>query len=233
MRGPHATTLNADSGLTVVIYQYDPQLDALFARAAAGVHAGAIESLTIGMGLRLSGWVGAHRRSIVNSEAALDLGNIAAQLRPSPQLCMSAPLIPDGKLVGVLTIYSTLERPFVAADVALLEMLATLSRRNSTPMRPTSRDRTSLRTPVSSVDSHRSGGQPLQHDNRLVVVCRAPRTETLRASCSWSPNASAEVASDDRASVMRPSRPNSSPTGLVASDTPSEYRTTQTGPPPV
>ena len=44
-------------GLTVVIYQDDAQLDALFARAAAGVHRKAVEGLTIGVGLRLTGWV--------------------------------------------------------------------------------------------------------------------------------------------------------------------------------
>jgi signal transduction protein with GAF and PtsI domain len=113
-------------GLTVVIYQYDAQLDALFARAAAGVHRKAVEGLTIGVGLRLTGWVGAHRTTIVNSEAALDLGNMATQLRPVPQLCLSTPLTSNGKLVGVLTIYSTLERPFVSTDVALFEMLAGL-----------------------------------------------------------------------------------------------------------
>ena len=113
-------------GLTVVIYQYDSQMDALFARAASGVHKKAVQGLTIGVGLRLTGWVGAHRTTIINSEAALDLGNMATQLRPLPQLCLSTPLTVRGKLVGVLTIYSTLDRPFLASDVALFEMLAAL-----------------------------------------------------------------------------------------------------------
>jgi putative nucleotidyltransferase with HDIG domain len=114
------------SGLTIVIYQYDAQMDALFARATAGVHRKAVEGLTIGVGLRLTGWVGAHRTTIVNSEAALDLGNIATQLRPLPQLCLSTPLTVGGRLVGVLTVYSTLGRPFLSSDVALFEMLAGL-----------------------------------------------------------------------------------------------------------
>jgi GAF domain-containing protein len=114
------------SGLTIVIYQYDSLIDALFARAAAGVHQTAVQGLTIGLGLRLTGWVGAHRTTIVNSEAALDLGNIATQLRPLPQLCLSTPLTVRGQLVGVLTVYSTLDRPFMTNDVALFEMLAAL-----------------------------------------------------------------------------------------------------------
>ncbi len=113
-------------GLTLVVYQYDPQLDGLFARAAAGVHERAVRDLTIGLGLRLTGWVGAHRMTIVNSEAALDLGNLAAQLRPVPLLCLSTPVLSQQKLIGVLTVYSTIARPFGASDVALFEMLASL-----------------------------------------------------------------------------------------------------------
>jgi putative nucleotidyltransferase with HDIG domain len=113
-------------GLTLVMYQYDPQMDALFARAASGVHKKAVQGLTIGVGLRLSGWVYAHRTTIVNSEAALDLGNIATQLRPVPQLCLSTPLSVEGQVVGVLTVYSTLDRSFAPNDVALFEMLGAL-----------------------------------------------------------------------------------------------------------
>jgi len=112
-------------GMTLVIYQYDAQLDCLFGRAAAGIHSDATIGLTIGVGLRLTGWVAAHRTTIVNSEAALDLGNVAAKLRPAPQLCLSTPMLANGKLVGVLTAYSTNE-PFAARDVAVFEMLASL-----------------------------------------------------------------------------------------------------------
>ncbi len=112
-------------GVTIVIYQYDAQLGCLFGRAAAGIHRDVTLGLTIGVGLRLTGWVAAHRTTIVNSEAALDLGNVAAKLQPAPQLCLSTPMLVDNKLVGVLTIYSTGD-PFAARDVALFEMLAGL-----------------------------------------------------------------------------------------------------------
>ena len=81
--------------------------------------------MTIGVGLRLTGWVAAHRTTIVNSKAALDLGNLAARLQPAPQLCLSTPMLVDSKLVGVLTVYSTAD-PFAARDVAVFEMLAGL-----------------------------------------------------------------------------------------------------------
>jgi putative nucleotidyltransferase with HDIG domain len=113
-------------GLTLVVYQYDPQIDALFVRAASGVHSKPIADLMIGVGLRLTGWVAAHRRTIVNSEAALDLGNLATKLRPVPLLCVSTPMAIGSDLVGVLTVYATVDRPFVASDVAVFEMLAAL-----------------------------------------------------------------------------------------------------------
>jgi putative nucleotidyltransferase with HDIG domain len=113
-------------GLTIVVYQYDAQMNALFARATAGVHKDAVQSLTMGVGLRLTGWVAAHRTTIANSEAALDLGNLASQLQPMPQLCFSTPLVTQGRLAGVLTVYSTGDRPFTATDVTILEMLGSL-----------------------------------------------------------------------------------------------------------
>ena len=112
-------------GMTIVIYEYDPQRDSLFGRTSSGIHRDLGIGLTIGIGLRLTGWVAAHRTTIVNSEAALDLGNVAAKLYPAPQLCLSTPILSDGKLAGVLTAYSTVE-PFAARDVAVFEMLAGL-----------------------------------------------------------------------------------------------------------
>ncbi len=113
-------------GLTIVVYQYDAALDALYGRAASGIHRAIALDLTIGVGLRLTGWVAVHRKTIANSEAALDLGNVAATLRPVPYLCLSTPIAMEGRLAGVLTVYSTLTRPFAARDVALFEMLAAL-----------------------------------------------------------------------------------------------------------
>jgi putative nucleotidyltransferase with HDIG domain len=112
--------------VTLVIFQYDPQLDALCVRHASGPHSDAIEELTIGVGLRLTGWVAAHRSTIVNSEAALDLGNLTAELHPMPQLCLSTHMAVGTELVGALTAYSMFDHPFTANEVALLKMLACL-----------------------------------------------------------------------------------------------------------
>ena len=86
----------------------------------------AVDGLEIKLGTRLTGWVAAHRTPIVNSQAALDLENRAPQLDPRPRICVSTPLIARGKLVGVLTFYSTMDRPFGAEEVSLFDMLSGL-----------------------------------------------------------------------------------------------------------
>jgi diguanylate cyclase (GGDEF)-like protein len=62
--------------------------------------------LRIPIGQRLSGWVAANRQTIVNSDAALDLGELV-KATPSPlRSCMSAALVSSGQLVGVISFYS-------------------------------------------------------------------------------------------------------------------------------
>jgi putative nucleotidyltransferase with HDIG domain len=117
------------------IYLYDSRADALAATAVAGEHSEAIEGLTIAQGQRLTGWVAAHRATIVNSDAALDLGNLAMRLQPSPHSCVSTALVRDKELVGAITLYSTRPAPFTDRDAAILEVLApriaaSLSRRS-------------------------------------------------------------------------------------------------------
>ncbi len=110
----------------MVVYELDAALDELHVRAASGVHRRAVDGLAIKVGTRLTGWVAAHRTPIVNSQASLDLENRASQLDARPRICVSTPLISKGKLVGVLTFYSTMDRPFGAEEVSLFEMLSGL-----------------------------------------------------------------------------------------------------------
>jgi putative nucleotidyltransferase with HDIG domain len=138
--------------LTLVIYQYDQKLDALFVRQACGPYADSIRELTIGLGLRLSGWVAANRRTIVNSEAALDLGNIATKLLPTPQLCASTHMTIGPDLIGAITIYSPSVRALAPAEGVLLEtiaaLLARIVRQSQSAGLPLSEDATSSCNPV-------------------------------------------------------------------------------------
>lgn len=56
------------------------------------------------LGDRLTGWVAEHQQSIINSEAKLDLGPEAAFA--GLRYCMSLPLVSEGQLAGVLSLYA-------------------------------------------------------------------------------------------------------------------------------
>lgn len=90
-----------------VFYIRDPRTSEIDARHVIGEGADVIKGLRIQVGQRLSGWVAAHRQTIVNSDPTLDLGELNRS-RPAPlRSCISAPLIAgDEELVGVLTMYS-------------------------------------------------------------------------------------------------------------------------------
>ena len=106
------------------MYLYDPTTDALIARHVSGQHVAAVRGLVISNGQRLTGWVAAQRTTVVNSDAALDLGNLTMRLSPPPHTCLSTALSVDGELVGAITVYSTSAEPFTDRHAALLEVLA-------------------------------------------------------------------------------------------------------------
>jgi GAF domain-containing protein len=74
------------------------------------------------MGDRLTGWVGANRQCIMNSDAALDLGARAEGL--SLQSCMSVPLLIGESLVGVLSLYAPSHNAFADDCGRLIQMVA-------------------------------------------------------------------------------------------------------------
>ena len=56
------------------------------------------------LGDRLTGWVAEHQQPIVNSDAKLDLGAEAALY--GLKYCLALPLVAEGHLAGVLSLYS-------------------------------------------------------------------------------------------------------------------------------
>jgi putative nucleotidyltransferase with HDIG domain len=107
-----------------VIYAYDPACDGLVPRHVAGPYGAALADLVIPRGQRLTGWVAVQHTTIVNSDAALDLGNLTMQLNPVPRSCLSTPLFIDDEMVGVLSVYSSGDEPFTEAHAVLIEVLA-------------------------------------------------------------------------------------------------------------
>jgi putative nucleotidyltransferase with HDIG domain len=108
-----------------VFFAYDAASDRLVARVVSGNHAAALSSLEIPLGQRLSGWVAANRTPIINSDAALDLGNATMTLMPPPLTCVSVPLLDGDKLVGVFTAYAdAINSRFNEEDARILQVVA-------------------------------------------------------------------------------------------------------------
>lgn len=109
---------------TTALYALDAGSDTLTIVAAAGAHGAALEGLSMPRGQRLTGWVAANLRTIVNSDAALDLGNLVVTLQPMPVTCLSTPISLNGDVRGVLTIYSGSSEPFTSAHELVAEVTA-------------------------------------------------------------------------------------------------------------
>ena len=97
----------------IAIYLYDPETDDLIVAAADGEHAQHLGGLRIPRGQRLSGWVAANKQTIINSDPTLDFGETARSFSPRLRSCLSAPLMNDKGIVGVLTLYSTQQLAFL------------------------------------------------------------------------------------------------------------------------
>jgi putative nucleotidyltransferase with HDIG domain len=90
---------------------------------ASGPLAAALTGMSIEIGQKLSGWVAAHRRTIVNSDAQLDLcGVLAGDI--GAHVCLSTALCDGDTLAGVLTVYRESTKPFSPADAQAFELMA-------------------------------------------------------------------------------------------------------------
>jgi putative nucleotidyltransferase with HDIG domain len=91
---------------TCAFFTYESATDELSVSHAVGEHSNHFKGLRIPRGQRLTGWVAANRRTIMNSDPVLDLGEIARGLRPRLRACLSTPVIANEQLCGVLSLYS-------------------------------------------------------------------------------------------------------------------------------
>jgi putative nucleotidyltransferase with HDIG domain len=106
-----------------VLYQYDDLTDELIARHSSGDVARLTIGLRVTLGQRLSGWVGANRKTILNSDPALDFGDISRTFNPRLRSCLSSPLATDDRLLGVLTLYSTHSDAFTEDHRRIVEQV--------------------------------------------------------------------------------------------------------------
>lgn len=105
-------------------YIYDVEADELVCVYALGEHTGLVSGLRISLGQRLTGWVGANRQTIRNSDPVLDLGESARSMIPRPRSCLSTPLVVSDALIGVLSVYSITRDAFSDEHQRLVEVVA-------------------------------------------------------------------------------------------------------------
>ncbi len=91
-------------GASCAFFLGDPLTDSVAARFVAGEASSVLQGLTMGVGERLTGWVAENQQPIVNSDAGLDLGPIAAVA--GLRYCLALPMVCEAQLVGVLTLYA-------------------------------------------------------------------------------------------------------------------------------
>ncbi|MES1255536.1 MAG: HD domain-containing phosphohydrolase [Acidobacteriota bacterium] len=105
-----------------VLFINNRAIDELEVAAAFGAGAADLDTLRIPLGQRLSGWVAVNNQTILNSAAALDLGDIA--LDRGLQACLSTPLTSSKRFLGVITLYTASENGFSDGDRRALEAIA-------------------------------------------------------------------------------------------------------------
>ena len=109
-------------GATGAWFLPDVARDRLLVADTFGPASASLRGVSVAIGERLTGWVAANRQSIVNSDAALDLGPKAEAA--SLQSCMSVPLLMGESLVGVLSLYAPSANAFAGDCGRLIQMVA-------------------------------------------------------------------------------------------------------------
>ena len=94
------------------LFEYDSRSDSLVCDNAVGDPQNLLRGLAIAVGQNVTGWCGANRRTAVNSDASLDLAQIAQLFQPPLRSTISTPLIDGDRLVAVLTAYSLKDEAF-------------------------------------------------------------------------------------------------------------------------
>jgi diguanylate cyclase (GGDEF)-like protein len=107
-----------------VFFVYRIDNDELIAAHATGEGASLVTGMRIDRGERLSGWVAANRKTIRNSDPVLDFGELVRSIAPRLTSCLSAPLVSQDSLVGVLSLYSPIRNAFSEEHQRVVEVVA-------------------------------------------------------------------------------------------------------------
>jgi putative nucleotidyltransferase with HDIG domain len=108
----------------VVLFSYDAHTDDLVSVYAAGGPMSHFLGFRIPRGERLSGWVAANRLTLLNSDPVLDFGDVVRHMTPRLKSSLSAPLMLDGELTGVLSVYAVEADAFTDEHKRIIEAIS-------------------------------------------------------------------------------------------------------------
>jgi GAF domain-containing protein len=111
---------------TCALYRYESSADQVVCQWSAGDSHNLLPGLVIKLGERVTGWCAANRKSAMNSDAHLDLIQMATRFTPPLRSTICIPLMTDERIVGVFTGYSTQESPFEERHRYAVERVAEL-----------------------------------------------------------------------------------------------------------
>ena len=106
------------------LFEYDSQSDSLMCNSVVGDPQNLLRGLKIPVGQRVTGWCAANRRTAINSDASLDLAQIAQLFQPPLRCTISTPLADGERLIAVLTAYSLKEDAFTENHRYTFEQVA-------------------------------------------------------------------------------------------------------------
>lgn len=96
----------------IAYYRYDHSADSVVCTYASNDRHHLLDDLTIRLGERVTGWCAANGRTAINSDAVLDLGQIAHGFDPPLRSTVAVPVDNEGRLIGVLSAYTIKEDAF-------------------------------------------------------------------------------------------------------------------------
>jgi GAF domain-containing protein len=108
---------------TFVLYAFDQSCDSIAAVYVEGDEAQRFRGLDMLLGERVSGWVAATRQPILNSDARLDLDEPARE-QSVLRSALAVPVEADGRLSGVISLYSRQTNGFDESHRRLAEAAA-------------------------------------------------------------------------------------------------------------
>jgi putative nucleotidyltransferase with HDIG domain len=134
-------------------YLKDKSRDELITIDALGQNAEILIGQTLPLGSRVSGWVAANGRAIVNSDARLEVPTATGAAKDL--ICAALPIHFATEIAGVLLVVRQKSLPFTPGEVAYLESIC--HKFNEPPLRDL------LASAASNVSVERSGRRPSVH----------------------------------------------------------------------